>query len=48
MMSDGLLRKLRDEYGEPPPRHENPPRRGQDKDKRGKARNGADDPDGGS
>jgi hypothetical protein len=27
LLSEGLLRKLRDEYGEPPPRHENPPPR---------------------
>jgi hypothetical protein len=27
MMSDGLLRKLRDEYGEPPPRREEQPKK---------------------
>jgi hypothetical protein len=42
MLSDGLLKKLREEYGEPPPRHDAPPPRA--KDKRGKA----DGPDGGS
>ncbi|HVU01720.1 MAG TPA: hypothetical protein VHE30_08210 [Polyangiaceae bacterium] len=33
LLSDGLLRKLRDEYGEPPRRdHENPPRDKKDRD----------------
>jgi hypothetical protein len=40
LLSEGLLRKLRDEYGEPPPRHENRPR-----DKRDRAQ---DQKDGGS
>jgi hypothetical protein len=37
LLSDGLLQKLRDEYGEPPPHREPPP----------PPRNGRDAPDGG-
>ena len=42
MLSDGLFRKLRTEYGDPPRREDPPPKPLRDKDKKG-----ADAPDGG-
>src|SRR6185436_19846824 len=36
MMSEALLKKLRDEYGEPPPRHPNPPPKERDRDEQDK------------
>jgi hypothetical protein len=41
MLSDGLFRKLRDEYGDPP-RHEDRPKEGKDKDKKPRDENSPD------
>jgi len=43
MLSDGLFRKLRTEYGDPPPREDPPPEKPREKEKK----RGADAPDGG-
>ncbi|SRR5260221_5325224 len=49
LLSDGLFRKLRDEYGEPPRREDPPPRdrKDKDKDKDNKKEKSSDGPDAG-
>src|SRR5580765_5400299 len=48
MLSDGLFRKLRDEYGDPPRHEDPPPKEPKEPKEKDRKQKGADSPDAGS